>query len=122
VRLLLTADVGIGAHDPVKLALVIERQGFRPRALQEGDILPDSAVARIVVGEVPIARLVRVVHTRDQMDGCAPTRQLVEGGKLACGHGRGHKARPVGEQKLEPTGHRRRMRRSKIRPAHSRNT
>ena len=65
---------------------------------------------RIVVGEIPISRLLCVVAPSDDVDCSAPPAQVIQGGELPRRHGGGHKAGPVREQELQPARDRGRMR------------
>ena len=82
---------------------MIKRCKFGPGALQQGDILLGAAIARIVIGEIPVARLLRVVAPSNQVHGGASPAQVIQGGELPRRHGGGHKAGPVREQELQPT-------------------
>src|SRR5262245_38765982 len=102
MRYLLAANVCISPDDPVEFALVIKRRRFGPGALQQGDILLGATIARIVVDEISVARLLHVAAPSDDVDGGASPAQVIQGGELPCRYGGCDKARPVREQELQP--------------------
>src|SRR5215468_8441752 len=97
MRHLLAANVCIRPNDPVEFALVIERRRFGPGTFQQGDILLGAAIARIVVGEIPVARLLHVIAPSDYVYGSASPAQVIKGGELPRRHGGCHKAGPMRE-------------------------
>ena len=104
MRRLLAGDVGVGAGEVVELALVIKGLCCRPNVFQQADIFMRAPIARRVVSEIAVARLLDSAAAGDDVHSRAPASELIEGGELARRHGGGDKARPVRQQKLQPVG------------------
>ena len=63
-----------------------------------------------MVGEIPVACLLRVAAPGNQVHGGASPAQVIQGGELPRRHSGGHKAGPVREQELQTARDRGRMR------------
>ena len=104
VRLLPGADVGVGALEAVVGAVVVDGRVRGPDLLQDLQVLVGAAVPLVVGEVVAVLRLVDVAAAGDDVE-CQPTSgELIEGGELAGGDGRGDEAGPVGQQDAEPLG------------------
>src|SRR5262245_38148593 len=82
MRHLLATNVYKRTGDPVEFALMIKRRRFYPGALQQGDILLSAAIAGIVVGEIPVSRLLCIAAPSDDVDSGASPAQVIKSGEL----------------------------------------
>ena len=104
VGTLAAASLAVGVLEVVELAVVVEGFRFGPDATHHGEVFVGAAVAGVMVEPVAVLPLLQVVAAGDDVQGDAPVAELVQGGGLAGGEGRGDEAGAMGDEVAQPLG------------------